>query len=423
VNTRCETVRLLGTPEQALVIIDVLGEAPPFGVLGEALPPGERLEITADAKDSDGDGHEDRGLEFHLWGPEGAEASMSFSWLGRAAGPSRRLEFPSRGFAEAATALAQRAIRKKERAEVPGKVDSLRRAYAAICAEGERARIRLLDSSRPRCEKMDAPLITLWRANVDAYLGLDRPLAALGEVLRADYFGAGPSERQKEALGSLVAKKIPTVRASRIVELTASYPAEAWLSFDQSGRVWLHTSTSEKVVWPAEVEPREAPSGDPDVSSIPHPVSPDPRIGEGGRKLVAALPSCDRSEITLVFQTNAGALPPVPTRLLAPRPGQCNSFGRGPLPARVVEFNGGDTVVLVAGEPIATSGRAVEFRAPHAWHTALGLVAADAKSTELWLTGEKWLSHECALDSNKTRAACLHDGRIAIYSRDGSALR
>lgn len=420
VSARCETTRLLGTPEQALVILDALSEAPPFGVLWEALPPGERLEVSANPSDTDGDGQEDRGLEFHLWGPEGAEATMAFSWLGRAAGPSRRIELPSREFADAATALAQKAIRKKERALVPAKVDALRRAFSAICAESERARIRLLDNSRPRCEKMDAALVTLGRAKVDAYLGLGKPLAALGEVLRADYFGAGPSARQKEALGALIAKQIPTLRTSRLVELSGPFAAGGWLSFDQAGRVWLHTSNSEDVVWPAEAKPNlESPADESTLSQTPHPVSPDPRIGPGGRKLQAALPSCDRSEITLVFQTSEGALPPVPTRLLAPRPGDCDSFGRGPLPARVIEFNGGETLVLVAGEPVSTSGAAVEFRVPHAWHTALGLVVADGKSTELWLTGEKWLSHECALDTSKARAACLHDGRIAIYGREG----
>jgi hypothetical protein len=419
VRAPCQNARLGGTPSRAAILLDSLAQSPPFGMRLENAAPGETLEVKMDARDADGDGRDDRTFEFHLKSPTGGDGALTFAWLSRAAGPSRRSETPGKGLAEQVQTLGRKAIRKKERAEVPPQVDALRRAFGAICAEGKRPRVTLLDETNLRCGDLNRSLGQLQMAQIEANLGLERPFVALGEYLHSGYFGAPASERERDAMKAAILKKIPSVTGVELSSITGPFPETAWLSFDQSSRLWLHDGTHERVVWPmAESPPPEEETAEPGVART---IAPDPRVGPGGTRVVAALPSCDRSEVTLMMDAQGNPLPPIPLSILAPRPGNCDRFGSGPLAARALEFSGGDAIVLVDGEPISTTGRPIQFREPKAWHTKLGLIVVRDQKPEIWATGREWLSQECAVSRDTSRVACLQNRAVTLFHRTDAA--
>lgn len=132
--------------------------------------------------------------------------------------------------------------------------------------------------------------------------------------------------------------------------------------------------------------------------------------------MIRVLPSCDRSEVQVVLGAAGENPAPRPLPLLAPRPAACDQFGRAPLAGRVIQFRGTTADLLIEGEPITESGEAVTPRRPLAWHTALGLAVLVQNELTLHSTERHHLEHNCAVDDERTLAACLHDQSVSIYA-------
>jgi hypothetical protein len=150
----------------------------------------------------------------------------------------------------------------------------------------------------------------------------------------------------------------------------------------------------------------------PDWELLPH--------GPGGRYLVAAVPSCERSEVQLAFGRKSGAaLPSVPLSVLAPRPGNCKRFIGFQIAAEVIGWDGGQLAILLGGELLWTSGVSKGPPEPIAWGSPLGLLTQTGDKLTRFVKDGKSEDmselHHCVVAAQKRRIACVKGPSVYVF--------
>lgn len=423
IERNCESRLLPGSPHRAVILLDPQAES--AWISGLRVAPSlsnELLAIQVDGADRDQDGTDDIAISFRLGAEDSVEEELEFQWLRRPAGPSREKETPSKSFHARAQKLVLSGQRKAERAEVPARVERLRRLYGAVCAESAAPRVTQWDGSPLSCGSLDASLAELVTASVHAHLGLKEPARAWGEWERSSWYGRGPTTKSLEALQKTLLQKIPNGVAPRITSVSVRLKAPrggivaSRLRFDPTGQLWaLENETTTRLLWPT---PPPLGAGGATSDTQPFPAwSLSPGSGKDEALPFAVLPSCERAEVQLALLDPTGtSLPPVSLPVLAPRPGNCRAFGGGPLPSELLAWWGNHVTVSFAGEIFTTPGDA-QRSGPSAFRTSLGLGIAQNQELELWKLEGGSEERECVVSSDRKTAACLRDSTVTLWRR------
>ena len=144
-------------------------------------PEGERLEVTLDSSDLDGDHRDNLVVHVALEGAPrpfepGARTVADLRWLDRPTGLSRDAEEPEASLRRAASALAARSTKKGDAAGIPAGARAIERLYAWLCSDGGDPLVTA-SSGAIRCGTS--------RALEDALLARTRAALTLGNISRA----------------------------------------------------------------------------------------------------------------------------------------------------------------------------------------------------------------------------------------------
>jgi hypothetical protein len=277
------------------------------------------------------------------------------------------------------------------------------------------------------CGNLTAPLLSMSESVIVSHLGEKNYELALGEAERGDwYFGA----RSATAIGKLkdlLAQKVPGGNAKRLARFKVAPKVLPGLhlsplTFDEQGQLWLLTQEG--------TTKRLTMEGDPPLVTPATETEPETRIeapswslepkGKDGETLLAALPSCDRSEVQLVFGDAGGApRPPVPLPILAPRPGACKNLTAFQLEVIPLRQDRGPLLAVFGGQLVAETGHPRPPSSAVAWGTRFGVAVKSKDKFEL-LTGEAAsdLSY-CVVDPGKEKVACLGKGAVHVLAGTG----
>jgi hypothetical protein len=413
VSARCERDLVARAPVRA-VIVTTLGADRPLLQLRASKPaPDEVLELTSSSQDHDQDGRDDVTVGVRVGLASGPRAEAPLVFFDRTAGTARDGAEPRRTLERLAAREAARAKTKKVAEDVLATVAALRRLMASLCAESGTPRLFDQDGTPFACGSLGTAADSLMAAELDATLALGRVREAFGVLERDGWYFGTMSAVTKKRVEALVLDAIEPVTARVTpVDLRPMFPAGAHFAplwFDASGALFVRTANGVQRVVGAG-----APS--PSDSSL---TPPDQAVRASGRVLVAPIFSCDRSEMTLMFD----AQPPAATRLLAPRPGAC---GRSSFDPKVMlrPIAAGDAVTaligaaLVGPDPAGAPPAPGSARSPDgrtlAVPTRFGLLLDGTKPRLLAGIPDAASLTECVPANGGTRAACVHAGKIVV---------
>jgi hypothetical protein len=420
----CPAGLVARTPIEAVTIVSSGSARPEVLTLRLAAPAaGEALSVDADSSDRDGDGREDVKLTFTLTGPDGAKASAILAFVDRAAGVSRDAAEP-----RASLAAATKAILAKAGPSSLGEVDALRRLLGSLCAEGATPRVFDGEGSPLRCEDLGATVDALARAEVLSRLAAKDWPGAASVLSRADwYFKKLSSDAEKSITKELTKRLLgvtPTASTVSARPKAVKGPHFSPLWFESDGALLVQTDNGVVRV-SRDGTTETALDADAGTASWPLDVT-----SSSGQRLVGSLCVCDASEVALSLTDSAGApQPPVPTRLLSPRPGGCKGRFVCPDPVPVATNAQGFSVLLGGAllEPkksektLPSPGSA---RSPDGnWlvsSTPLGLVVSGA-SPELWKLPDAPVdarhAQDCVIANDRAAVACVADGKVILLKR------
>jgi hypothetical protein len=301
----------------------------------------------------------------------------------------------------------------------------VRRLIGALCAEGHVPRVFDQDNNPLPCNLSPETLGTLASAEIRAFLTQKAWGNALTALLRASWYGGVIPEKTRADLTSEIEKSIPvkSVRALALSTVTASassgIPRFSPLAFDAQGLLIQHAEGVTRL----DLETFEETDANEEIDRWPLAVlSP-----QGGHLMGVAYP-CDRTTVTLLTNTESGAVAPISTPLLAPRPGVCGGAAKPPadLPLRPVAWSNAGLRVLLAGTEIGPTsseplplGSARSRNGEHAVvATELGLLVLNKTNAELWRADGMNVSRmqECVIDDNAQHVACLDKGRARLFA-------
>lgn len=420
----CRAGLVARTPVEAVSIIAPASTRPEVLTLRLAAPaPGESLSVDADASDRDGDGREDVKLAFTLGSPDGGKASAVLAFVDRAAGVARDASEP-----RASLTAATKAILAKAGPSSAADVDALRRLLSSLCSEGATPRVFDGEGSPIRCDDLGPTVDALARAEVLSRLAAKDWVGAASVLSRSDwYFKKLSSDAEKSISKELTRRLLgvtPTASALAARPKLAKGPHFSPLWFEADGALLVQTDAGvTRVSRDGATETAlDAQAG---TASWPLDV-----IGSNGQRLVGSLCVCDASEVALSLVDAAGApQPPLPTRLLSPRPGGCKGRFTCPDPVPLASSAQGFSVLLAgaliepkkAEKTLPSPGSA---RSPDgSWLVAvspLGLVVS-GPSAELWKLPETPVdarhAQDCVVANDRTAVACVVDGRAVLLKR------
>jgi hypothetical protein len=427
VESHCSSDLLAGTPVKAIAVLDPSRESPEVLHLRQSsAKSGEKVSLSVNSKDRDGDGTDDIEVNVTLTSPSGVEETLPLRWLVRTAGASREPEAPLATISKHSSALLISAVRKAEREKVPGQVDAARRLLTAVCSELGSPILFGPSGEKLTCGAILPVLSRFVEAEVKAYLGANQPGRALGAVERASWFGKGA--KRDAGLTRLLEAKIPVVPAQRLARFrvtpkTSPLPYSTPLTFDELGQLWLLTDDKPKRLTMEGDPPLITPATEEQPEKIIQPPKWTIELpGPNGKTLKAVVPSCERSEVLLAFEENNAPLgAPTPLPLLAPRPGKCAGFAPEPLAATPLSWSGGALLLAVAGETFTSQAMPALPKVPSAWETSLGLAVVVDEKLSLWTGPETAGLHHCAVDATKGRVACLGKEAIVVLVKAASA--
>lgn len=424
-RSECSGRLLPGTPLESLTVLAPTRDEPVLIQLSvQDTAPGETMVIEVDSIDRDSDGLDDVELQVSLTSPSGKQESLPLRWLSRTAGASREANSPQKELLARAERLRTAAVRKKERGDVPGQADALRRLLAAICTQGAVQKLSLDGKSGIDCGQLGPALAKLSDAVILAELGEGHYELALGEAERSDWFFEKRDARGRRELATLLEQKIPGRKTERLALFKVkaqTLPGFHFspLHFDESGQLWLLAA--------AGTTKRLTMAGDPPLVIPATEDAPERRIeapswsldpvGPQGETLTAALPSCDRSEVQLVFtDKNGTAGVPVPQPILAPRPGSCKNLSSFSMSVVPIAQKNGPLTAVIGGQLVSAEGHLRPLSSAVAWGTSFGLAFKTKDRFEL-LTGDEGqkLSH-CVVSPSEEKIACLGPAGIHVLS-------
>ena len=427
----CDAPQLARAPVRALAVIAPAAEHPAIVMLRVAQPaPGESLKLSVDSTDRDGDGRDDARLSSTVQADGSARpASADVVWLDRAAGSSRDAGEPGRSLARAANAEAIRAKGKTTHKAVPDAVANLRRLYATLCGESATPRIFDGEGAPLGCGSLQGFLDDLASSELSAALTRKDFIEAAAVLSRDGWYHGRVSKDRRGRLEKALEAAVRRVQIGRLVELAARPPAKGsaprWspLRFLPDGRLVVQTAGGLVVV---------AADGTEQLDEQQTRWSLDV-VGPNGERWLGARHACDRSEVLLELAGTGGAqLGPLPTRLMAARPGACRGAQPPALPvATPLSFHSSGLEALVGGSFVGPGSASAEAalrpeqpgsaRSPDGRElvapSPLGLIVASRDSAELWqsaVLGNPLALEGCVVSNGRTRVACLRDGRALL---------
>ncbi len=433
----CTAERAERTTEWVAVVVPVRDPALRLAFVTDQPSEGERLAVSLDGLDRDGDGFDDLLASFRLTGtpgnfgePEPAEVRVRLHYFDRPAGLSRDPHEPAASFDSLARTLDRLADGPK-RGKVAPTAREARRIHRMLCAGAGRPRVRV-GGAPLQCGATDA-LRRMARAEVDALLASDRVVAALGAFDRLQ--AAGASAKQTDAAKKAIAKRVPDQRAdSYFLPFGPGGTGErlAWgaLAFDADGALMIRGNDSVMRFDPkTRVAVADPASG---------PVSPwATRVqAPGGRTLTSVFDPCDggllqvRSEGDGDGRTTVLPVDPVTTRGCGPATPRL-------VPAQPVGKLAGGLSLIVAGTPVwvAADGSRAEARPPakeagekggprspdgkHLAHASrLGVLVVGEDGG-----GRRWRSSSMASGYERLRGCTVSNQAEAVACIDGSRTR
>jgi hypothetical protein len=431
IRATCAAPLLPRTPDRSVAVLAPLRDNPKIVGFRLAAPaPGETLHLEVVSRDRDGDGRDDVEMTVVFSAAAAPEIRASFVWLDRPAGLSRDAFEPLASFVRLASLQTVRTSTPKAEAVADG-VANTRRLYSTLCAESGVARISLENGTELSCGDLSSAFQSLTLARVSAELVAGHPERALAALEQHAWFPSGAkteADRFTKAQLAVVLAKVIKRRVIKLVPLKAqprrleSEPHLSPLSFHADGSLLL--LTPDGVV-------RAAPDGrfEYDASSEVDAWNTGLVSSKGERLRGVAFP-CDRSEVSwLATDASGSVLSPIPTPLVAPRPGVCRSGGvfTAPritpvawTPEGINAFIGSSLIGALPvhppmGSAVSPNGRFAAVA------TEFGLLVFDHDKTTLWVFDDPALSkqlQDCVVSNNAQAAACLLGGRPHVILPD-----
>jgi hypothetical protein len=233
------------------------------------------------------------------------------------------------------------------------------------------------------------------------------------------YFGKASAKVRKRVERALLDAIEPLSAKVTVLDarpLTTKGPHPSPLSFDADGTLTVRT---------IEGATRYDASGMGTPLTLEAPLPPlEARVG--GRLLTGVVYSCDRSEVTLAFDSGA----PVATTLLSARPGVCGrSSFEPPLVPRPVAIGAGLSALVGAtlvgdagagavtpvGSARSADGRGLAVRTPY----GLLLDGSSHRLLDLGATRDPAGLWGCVPANGGRRAACVHRGQAVLIDAPG----
>lgn len=415
VSARCPSGGIPRAPTRALTVFKIAQESPALTLRLAEPPAGERLTLSSDTRDRDGDGHDDIALTFSVE-REGSSRSSSapLLWLDRAAGAARDDTQPSAALSDIGSVEVVRAAGKNTSAEVFARVDNARRLFAYLCSESGTFRVTDDTGSALPCGDVSLAFERFRLAELRAALTRRDYSRALSTFDRSDWYGPGPSARELSTLRKelhAALRPIPTEHRALAISARSpgSGPRFSPLAFDGSGQLLIQT--------PTQIARAEGPV----VRDVSEEIDPWPLLplAPDGTQIMGISYPCDSAFVGITARRPDGSLVTLlETDWLPPRPGACagDSFNQPEL--RVVSFQGSRLHALVGagafgdpprgapmGSPSSPDGRSLVHT------TSEGLLVVNDSKTQLWQLERDALT-ECVIDNEAKTVACL-DARNA----------
>jgi hypothetical protein len=422
----CQSAVIQRSPVRGLVVLAPSSERPELLVLRAAAPaPDETLELSTISVDRDGDGRDDIEVDVSV-GSGGVDASAPFVWLDRAVGTSRDTSEPRKTLEQLAAREAGRAKQKKVADEVSRRVGTIRRLLATLCNEGATPRIFDAEGSGLGCGSLTTVVDSLATAEIGAELARGRVLEAFGALARDGwYFGKTSAAARKRLEKTLLDAVKPVTANVSYIDLRPYAPAAPHyspLAFAADGALLVRTADNMLRVThdAASATPVELDGGVPRSLDV---------VTATDVLLVGVAYSCDRSDVTFLVREkywSPGATAPIPTGLLAPRPGACGRArfeavpGLAPLGAagpKLVALLGGSVV----GDLAQASTPPGSARSPDGRYivtpTSFGLLIAGPDATLLNLApgaGPPLELRDCVPANDGRTVACVSAGKVLV---------
>jgi hypothetical protein len=441
IRATCAAPLLPRTPERSVsVFAPSRPNAKVAGFRLAAPAPGESLRLELVSRDRDSDGRDDVEMTLAFAAPSAPEVRASFVWLDRPAGLSRDAFEPLASFVrlaaqETARASSSRAAGGASASDVSkavaAGVANARRLYSTLCAESGVARVALDSGGELSCGDLKPAFEAMTLASINAAVTAGHPEQAFAALERHGWFPTGTkadSNRFVETQQAQLLSKLAKRRVIKLVQLKAqpraaeAGPHTSPISFHADGSLLLLTAAG--VV-------RAAPDGrfEYDASSEVDAWSMAV-MSRGGEQLRGLAFPCDRSEVSWLATAPGGnVLPPIPTELVAPRPGVCQG-GSGFEAPRVAPVAWTDegiagfigTSWVGPRPPHPPMGSALS---PNGRYSIVAterglLVSANDKST-LWVFDDSTAPaqlRDCVVSNNAQAAACTMAGRAYVILPD-----
>jgi hypothetical protein len=89
-----------------------------------------------------------------------------------------------------------------------------------------------------------------------------------------------------------------------------------------------------------------------------------------------------------------------------------------PLPAEIIDFEGGQLLAIVGGQPVVSVGRMKPPGRPIAWGTSLGIALLSGQELTLLEGADTEGVHHCISNLRGTRIACAAGKTVRLFTRD-----
>ncbi len=397
----------------------------------------EALEVRASMADRDGDGRRDLAFDVKLL-VDGATETLSLGWLDRAAGfayePSLFVESLTRRLGELEGLSRDRARSR----ELTARVAHLRRLLTSVCQQSATTRVWDWDGREIACPELDRIALRLAQLDIRGALNRGDRLAAAGAFGDGLVWFGGLSAGDRESLRKSVESNLVEITPRGRAEVTPR-PAKRLgmaryspLAFDTEGRLLIQTDQGSAI--------RVAPNGLETPLEEPNALRTNLSVTDGvGKKLLRLLPGCDRSELLFVVggEQRMALLPPIPTGLLAPRPGSCRG-GVVEVHFSPLEWLGEVPVGLANGrcthpsDPgFCTDSKSLGTAKPGSPRspdgqsmvalTPIGLLVHRGLKTERWrgeVLGDTALLTDCVVANGAKALACVRNDRVLFVTRE-----
>jgi hypothetical protein len=403
--------------------------------------PGENYTATVNVRDRDGDGSDDVGLYLELGLASSKDtARAEFVWFDRAAGVSRESGHFAASLGPTLSNLEKKAASHSGAADAAAGAGLIWRLLGSSCAESSTPRLFAYDGSPLACENLGSVVARL--ASIEAHaalsqndvlraaFALSRAQGALGTSLpAADYSRIIKSIRKASANLDAIAATPTDVRPLQ----SRATPHYSPLQFQSDGTLQAMTARGVLRILP---DGHEASASDDAAAAASWPLT----VSSGdGRTWESLVPSCDRSEITLVSRgPNGNLLDPELTGVLAPRPGLCAGepklkwhlspirFDDGKPPLALLEgaclVNDATDLCLKPaqlgkpqpGSPISPDGHWLVAA------TAIGIFILGGSKPELWegpALGNANTLSDCVVANGGGQIACIKASRLWLFGK------